>query len=194
MPAVCTYPELQMPRWFYGIALGVIVAALAGEAFVWYHDRPSSYDECVLSEMRGQSSATMYVVQKVCAVRFHKEDELSLSYLGKSIEIRELPDFDKDPGVVMAGSKNWDNPPWIFTITKNETSYDITRARIRYSHKPSVECTDIADEDWHDGPEVVFKDNVANVNMPGELDPQTKLHRSPWCWRYMRIFGTPRKQ
>ena len=34
-----------MPKWVYGVTLSVIVAALAGEIFVWYHDRPSSYDE-----------------------------------------------------------------------------------------------------------------------------------------------------
>jgi hypothetical protein len=60
-----------MPRRFYGATLSVVAAAVAG-AFVWYTDRPSSYDECVVSEMRGQSPQIMYVIQKVCAVRFHK--------------------------------------------------------------------------------------------------------------------------
>lgn len=183
-----------MLRWLVGIALSVITAAVVAGGVVWYFDRPSSYSECIVDEMRGQSSAAMYVVENVCAVRFRKEYEIPLSALGKSLEVQELPDFDKDPGVVMMGSKNWDNPPWVFTISKNETAYEVTRIQIMYSHKWIYECKEIAASDWHDGPELVFKNNVANVNMPGEYDPETKLHRAPFCWRYMKIFGTLRKQ
>lgn len=172
----------------------MVVAAVIAGGFVWYLERPSSYDECVLSEMRGQSPAAMYTVQKVCAVRFRKEEELPLSYYGDRIDISMMPDFEKDPGVVMAGSKNFDNPPMIFTVTKNDTEYDVTRARLKVSHKWEMDCTKIPPSDWIDGPDLVFKDNVANVNMPGEFDEKTKLHRAPFCYRYTGIWGVPRKQ
>ncbi len=183
-----------MLRWLFGIALSVIVAAVAAAAVVWYLDRPASYDECVVNEMRGQPSVAMYTVEKVCAIRFRKEDELPLSYLGKSVELNMLPDFDKDPGVVMAGSKNFDNPPMVFTIARNDTDYEITRIHVKYSHKWEVDCSRIAKEDWRVGPELIFKNSVANANMPGEYDPEKRLHRAPFCYQYTKIFGTPRKR
>jgi hypothetical protein len=183
-----------MFRWFVGITLSVIVAAVVAGSLVWYLNRPGSYDECVVSEMRGQSQIAMYMVQKVCAVRFRKEEELPLSYFRKQVDILMMPDFDKDPGVVMAGSMNFDNPPMIFTVTKNDTDFEITRAHVRVSHKWEMDCSAIADNDWFDGPELIFKNNVANVNMPGKLDEKTKLHRAPFCYRYVGIWGTPRKQ
>jgi hypothetical protein len=130
----------------------------------------------------------------MCAVRFRKEDELPLSYLAEKVEVRMLPDFEKDPGVVIMGSKNFDNPPMVFTIVKNDTDYEITRARIKYSHKWELNCSRISDEDWDEGPELVFKDRVANVNMPGEYDEKTQLHRAPFCYRYVKLWGIPRKQ
>lgn len=183
-----------MFRWFVGITLSVIVAAIIAGGLVWYLDRPGSYDECVVSEMRGQSQIAMFTVQKVCAVRFRKEEELPLSYLRNQIDIRMLPDFDKDPGVVMMGSKNFDNPPMIFTVTKNDTDYELTRARVKVSHKMEMDCSAIEEGDWMDGPELIFKDKIANVNMPGVLDERSKLHRAPFCYRYTGLWGTPRKQ
>jgi hypothetical protein len=150
-----------MLRWLFGTTLSVIVAAVAAAGVVWYFDRPASYNECVVNEMRGQPSVAMYTVEKVCAIRFRKEDELPLSHLGKYVELRMLPDFDKDPGVVMAGSRNFDNPPMVFTIAKNDTDYEITRVHVKYSHKWEVDCSVIADDDWHDGPELIFKNGVA---------------------------------
>jgi hypothetical protein len=181
--------ELKMPKWFYGAAFSVLVAALLASAFVWYTARPSTYDECVVSEMRGQLPLMMYSVQKVCAVRFRKEDELPLSYLKEKIEVRMLPDFDKDSGVVLMGSEHFDDPPMVFTVIKNDTDYEITHARIKYSHNFEVDCSRISDEDWHDGPEFIFKNNVANVNMPGEYDEKTKLHRAPMCYQYVSLWG-----
>ncbi|WP_156447363.1 hypothetical protein [Bradyrhizobium yuanmingense] len=180
-----------MFRLFVGIALSVVV--VAGGA-VWYFDRPSTYDECVVNEMRGQSQVAMFTVQKVCAVRFRKEDELPLSYFRDRIDISMMPDFDKDPGVVLMGSKNFDNPPMIFTVTKNDTDYELTRARIRVSHKMELNCSEIEEEEWKDGPELIFKNQVANVNVPGVLDEKSKLHRAPFCYRYTGIWGVPRKQ
>jgi hypothetical protein len=191
-----TYPELTMSRWFYSAALVVIFAALVGEVFVWYYDRSSSsYDECVVSEMRGQSGQMMYAVQKVCAIRFHKEDELPISYVtsGK-LDFRMLPDFDKDPGVIMMGSKNFDKPPMIITVSKNETDYEITRAHMKHSFEFEADCSNISDDKWEDGPEFTFTNGVANVDMPGLLDEKAKLHRPPFCYQYMKIWGTPRKQ
>lgn len=175
------------------MTLSVVVAAIVAGVVIWYTERPSSYDECIVSEMRGQSGAMMYSVQRVCAVRFRK-DELPLSYLGEKVNIRMLPDFEKDPGVVLMGSKNFDNPPMVFTIVKNDTDYEITRARIKYSHKWDADCSRLSGEDWHDGPELVFKDRVANVNMPGEYNAETKLHRAPFCYQYVELWGVPRKQ
>jgi len=183
-----------MFRWLLGITMSVIVAAVVAGGVVWYLDRPGSYDECVVSEMRGQSQIAMFTVQKVCAVRFRKEDELPLSYFGEKVDISMMPDFDKDPGVVMMGSKNFDNPPMIFTVTKNDTEYDITRVHVKVSHKMEMDCSSIKDSDWKDGPELIFKDKIANVNMPGVLDERSKLHRGPFCFRYTGIWGTPRKQ
>lgn len=183
-----------MPKWVYGVMLSVIVAALAGEIFVWYHERPSSYDECVVSEMRGQSPQVMYVIQKVCAVRFHKEDELPLSLLNGKLDFSMLPDFDKDPGVIMMGSKNFDKPPMVITVSKNETDYEITRARMKHSFKFEMDCSRIPDGEWGDGPEFSFSNGVANVAMPSVFDEERKLHRPPFCYQYVKIWGTPHKQ
>jgi hypothetical protein len=123
-----------MSKWLYSAALVVICAILVGEVFVWYHQSSSSYDECVVSEMRGQSASMIYAVSKVCAVRFHKEDELPISYLASGkLDFMMLPDFDKDPGVIMMGSKNFEKPPMVITILKNETDYEITRAHMKHS-------------------------------------------------------------
>jgi len=92
----------------------------------------------------------------------------------------------------MAGSRNFDNPPMVFTIAKNDTDYEITRVHVKYSHKWEVDCSIIADDDWHDGPELIFN-GVANANMPGEYDPEKKLHRAPFCYQYTKIYGTLRK-
>jgi hypothetical protein len=159
-----------MLRWLLGATLSVIFAAVVAAGGVWYLDRPTSYYECVVNEMRGQSYAAMYMVEKVCAIRFSREDELPLSFLGKHIEITMMPDFDNDSGVVMSGSKNFDDSPMIFTVTKNDTNYEITRVHVRVSHKWEMDCGAIAKEDWIDGPELIFKNKVANVFMPGELD------------------------
>jgi hypothetical protein len=74
-------------------------------------------------------------------------------------------------------------------VIKNDTDYEITHARIKYSHNFEVDCSRISDEDWHDGPEFIFKNNVANVNMPGEYDEKTKLHRAPMCYQYVSLWG-----
>jgi hypothetical protein len=185
-----------MSKWFYSAALVVIFAALVGEVFVWFHDRSSSsYDECVVSEMRGQSGQMMYAVQKVCAVRFHKEDELPISYLtsGK-LDFSMLPDFDKDPGVIMMGSKNFDKPPMIITVSKNETDYEITRAHMKHSFEFEADCSNISEDKWEDGPEFTFSNGAANVNMPSVYDKERNLHRPPFCYRYMKVWGTLRKQ
>lgn len=50
-----------------------------------------------------------------------------------------------------------------------------------------MDCSLIADDDWIDGPELIFKNKVANVNMPGILDEKSKLHRGPFCFRYTGI-------
>jgi hypothetical protein len=185
----------NMPKFIYGATLSVIFSALAAGAFVWYIHRPSSYDECVVSEMRGQSAQTMYVVQKVCAVRFQKVEELPLSYLtGGKLDFMMLPDFDKDPGVVMMGSKNFEKPPMVITVVKNETEYEIRRARMKHSFKFEVDCSRLTGDDWKDGPEFAFSDRVANVAMPSVYDEETKLHRPPFCYQYLKIWGTLRKQ
>jgi hypothetical protein len=184
-----------MSRLFYSAALVVIFAALVGEVFVWYHDRSSSsYDECVVSEMRGQSGQMIYAVQKVCAVRFHKEEELPLSFLDGKLDFSMLPDFDKDPGVIMMGSKNFDKPPMIITVSKNETDYEITRARMKHSFEFEMDCSVISDDKWADGPEFTFSNGVANVDMPSVYDEERKLHRPPFCYQYTKIWGTLRKQ
>jgi len=53
-----------------------MAAAVIAGGVVWYLDRASSYDECVVNEMRGQAPVAMYTVQKVCAVRFRKRSSL----------------------------------------------------------------------------------------------------------------------
>lgn len=183
-----------MFNWFVGATLSVVVAAIVAGGIVWYLDRPDSYDECVVSEMRGQSQAAMSSVWKVCAVRFRKEEELPISYLRDRIDISMMPDFDKDPGVVIMGSKNFKNPPMIFTISKNDTEYEVARVRTKVSHQMEADCNVIADADWFDGPELIFKNKIANVNMPGKFDESTKLHRAPFCYHYTGIWGTPRKK
>jgi hypothetical protein len=116
-----------MPRFVYSAALSVIFAALVAGAFVWYNDRPSSYDECVVSEMRGQSAQIMYAVQKVCAVRFHKEDELPLSLLsGGKLDFMMLPDFDKDRVWCLWDAKISKSPPcWLRSLKTRQ----ITKSR-----------------------------------------------------------------
>jgi hypothetical protein len=183
-----------MPRWVFSVSLSVIVAALVAGAFVWYTDRPSSYDECVVHEMRGQSSLMMSAVSKMCAIRFEKEDEVPLSFLtGGKLEFMRLPDFDKDPGVVMAGGK-LEKAPWVVTVLKNETDYEITRVRMKHSFNFEVDCSRVADEDWGDGPEFAFSKGVANVIMPTRLVEETKLYRVPFCYQYVKIWGRLRKQ
>jgi len=182
-----------MPRWVFGVSLSVIVAAMVAGAFVWYIDRPSSYDECVVSEMRGQSSSMILTVSKVCAVRFGKEEELPLSYLKTKVDFMRLPDFDKDPGVAMAGGR-LEKAPWVVTVTKNETDYEITRVRMKHSFAFEVDCSRIDDKDWRDGPEFTFSKGTANVIMPTKLVEETKLYRVPFCYQYVNIWGTPRKQ
>ena len=100
--------------------------------------------------MRGQSSQMMNAVSKVCAIRFQKKDELPLSFLtnGK-LEFLKLPDFDKDPGVVMMGGK-LEKAPWVVTVLKNETDYEITRVRMKHSFKFEVDCSRVTKEDWGD--------------------------------------------
>jgi len=44
-----------------------------------------------------------------------------------------LPDFDKNPGVVMMGSKNFDKPPKVVRVVKNESDYEVTRAHMKHS-------------------------------------------------------------
>jgi hypothetical protein len=184
-----------MPRLVYGVTLSVVFAALVAGAFVWYIARPSSYNECVVSEMRGQAAQMLYEVSKVCGVRFRKEEELPLSYLARGLlDFRMLPDFDKDPGVVMMGSENFEKPPMIITVTKNETDYDITRARMKHSFKFEMDCSRLSDDDWEDGPEFIFSGAVANVAMPAVYDKETKLHRPPFCYKYLKIWGTLRNQ
>lgn len=94
----------------------------------------------------------------------------------------------------MMGSSNFDNPPMIFSVTKNDTEYEVTRAHVKISHKMEMDCSLIADDEWIDGPELIFKNEVANVNMPGILDEKSKLHRALFCYRYTNIWGTLRKQ
>ena len=181
-----------MPRWAF-VSLSVIVAAIVAGAFVWYIERPSSYDECVVSEMRGQSSSMISTVSKVCAIRFQKEEEVSLSNLNEKLDFMQLPDFDKDPGVALMGGK-LEKAPWIVTITKNETDYEITRVRMKHSFNFEVDCSNVPDKDWRDGPEYTFSKGVANVIMPTKLVEETKLYRAPFCYRYEGIWGTPRKK
>lgn len=77
-----------------------------------------------------------------------------------------LPDFDKDPGVILMGSKNFDKPPMIITVSINETDYEITRAHMKHSFEFEADCSNISEDKWEDGPEFTFSNGVANVNMP----------------------------
>ena len=83
--------------------------------------------------------------------------------------------------------------PWVATVTKNDTDFDITLARIKHSFKWELDCSSLADDDWHDGPEFGFVNGVANVIMPTEWDDERKLYRAPICYRYVKIWAVPKK-
>jgi hypothetical protein len=53
---------LKMPRWFYGGILSSLLAAFVAGAFVWFTTKPSTYNECLVSEMRGQSPQMMSAI------------------------------------------------------------------------------------------------------------------------------------
>lgn len=55
-----------MPR---AIIVAAIVA-VAGGAFYWQATRPTSFDECVLAEMKGRQVAMMRFAARSCAARF----------------------------------------------------------------------------------------------------------------------------
>jgi hypothetical protein len=92
------------------------------------------------------------------------------------------------------GRKNFEKPPMLVKVVKNETDYEVTRARVKHSFKFVVDCSTLADDDWEAGPEFTFSNGVANVDMPSEWDEKTKLHRVPFCYQYLKIWGTLHKQ
>src|SRR5262245_39925280 len=53
-------------------AIAVVVAA----AVAWVFARPGSYEECMLTEMRGQNKFMYGTVEKLCARRFRREVEV----------------------------------------------------------------------------------------------------------------------
>ena len=184
-----------MLRWFYGIAVSILAAASVAGAFTWYGDRPSSYDECVVHEMRGQSAPTMYTVSKVCAIKFHKEEELSLSALKSgSLDFVLLPNFKLDPDASIVGSRKFEKAPMQVTVLKNETEYDVTRLRMKYAYKFVMHCSTLSDDDWNEEQDAVFSKGVADVDVPTKWDENYKLHVTPKCIHFLKIWGALRQQ
>jgi hypothetical protein len=58
-----------LPPWAPKAAAVLMLASGA----IWYYMQPRTYDECMLTEMRGQSQSIYLTVNKVCSRRFNRE-------------------------------------------------------------------------------------------------------------------------
>ena len=183
-----------MPRWFYAGILAVIVAAVIAGAFTYYTERPASYNECVVREMRGQPAAMMGQVSKVCAIRFHKEEELPIALLqsGK-VNVIFLPDFKRDPSASIMGSRDFSEAPMELTVAVNKSDYDITRIQVKYAYKFVVECDTLSENDWTEEQEISLTNGTALITVPTEWSEKDKVHITPQCTAFLKMWGVLRR-
>jgi hypothetical protein len=102
-------------------------------AHAWWWSSTGSYEECLLSEMKGQDASMRFVVEKVCARRHGKE-----VYVGRS-EV----DY------------TWSRRGPLAEIEiKDSKEYNITRLEVRFAPKP---CKEAKKEDWGEPASVEIK-------------------------------------
>jgi hypothetical protein len=104
-------------KWMLG---GAAIACLV----LWYL-RSSTYEECMVAEMKGQSQAIYRLVDKVCSRRFKREVDV-----WKKVKF-EFVDTEGLQAIIRQ------TPP--------DDEYIVTRAKFRFSTKP---CDEAADKDF----------------------------------------------
>jgi hypothetical protein len=99
--------------------------AIIAIALVWSFTKPRTYDECMLSEMRGQAQSMFENAYEICAHRFHHEFHVS--------------DMDDFTFTVHSGIARAE-------VTKHNDEYLHTEATFQFS---LVACAAIKDAaDW----------------------------------------------
>jgi hypothetical protein len=63
---------------------------------------------------------------------------------------------------------------------------------MKYAYKFVVDCSTLPDDDWDEEQEAVFSKGVANIAVPTEWDEKAKIHITPQCIRFLKIWGTLR--
>jgi hypothetical protein len=136
----------------------------------------------------------MMQVSKVCAIRFHKEEELPIALLqsGK-VNLIFLPDFKRDPSASIMGSRNFSEAPTELTVAVNESDYDITRIQVRYAYKFVVDCDTLAESDWTEDQEIPLTNGTALIAVPTEWSEKDKVHIRPQCTAFIKMWGVWRR-
>jgi hypothetical protein len=129
-----------------GALLGAaIFVAGMGAAYFYFQRGGGSYDECMLTEMRGQPQSMGFTVNRVCARRY-------------ATEVDVLPSISK---------RDWweVGPGGPVTVSVTTDDYLITRGEFAFSPK---DCKESKDEDF--GPPQSGMMNNGETNL-GVIDP-----------------------
>jgi hypothetical protein len=191
MPYATHGQEMPFSKILIGGVATTLVVTLTGTLY-WHLTRPSSYDECLVSEMRGQSQSMFWVVSKMCGRRFRREVDVPTSLLGRQIDFMYLPDFKADPEMSLMGSRKLSALPVHITIKKNDSEYELTRVRFRQAYKFTLECHKLQDEDWTQEYEATFKGSLAVVSVRTQWDSKDQIYIFPQCTHWTRIWGIER--
>lgn len=159
----CFTAARTLPSWLSKTSLVAVgVAGALGGA--WYLMQPSTYEECMLVEMRGQIQAMYATVDKLCSRRHRREVSVG----------RE--------------SLNWNYRNFHVYIERkaSDSEHVLTKGRFQFS---SRDCKDAKDSDF-----VVERTEKAldDGTFFFPLDPtieEFKAFSNPVCMRTLQLWG-----
>jgi hypothetical protein len=161
------------------------ICVLSVIAYAVYHSashaNPRTFDECVVSEMRGQSIFMEPNVRKLCGQRFGLIYDITKS----GIQI--------DWGVTGEAKHSSTIPNPLFPITlkvrPNNADWLVTKAVVSYAYRRCDAQPPLLAIEFTSALTVSFKDDVATITLPGAFDHNQSKYVPPACQRIIQLWG-----
>lgn len=164
-------------------------------AYVAFHHSSAlaasnDFDECLVNEMRGQSIFMEPEVRKLCAKRFSLEYDIT----GSGITI----DWGVNGGPQPFSTTKPGEPTelvhtpiytLILKVHPNNTEWYVTKATMSFAYRRCDAQPPLDPSEFTGRYTTEFKEEVANVKLPGSFDQRQQTYVPPACQRIDQLWG-----
>lgn len=132
-----------------------------------------TFDECMVTEMRGQSIFMEPTVRKTCARRFGLIYDISNS------------------GIILDWGVSQDakQPTVTMKVRPNNTEWYVTRATVTYAYRRCDAQPPVALSEFTGSYTVEFTGEAASLTLPGHLDQYQSKYALPACQKIVQLWG-----